>query len=148
MSDPASSTSPMLNTSPLPVTQPIVTAASVPTPKRGGVHPIYGVFLGGGPMNDQYCIDSPDFHCVSQLRSVKQLQIIQTQLEQARDSISSIKFHGNLDIDESKTVTELDKTHFIKKAERSRFLLHENYRWQDGFAVVSCPPVHSQRSNC
>jgi hypothetical protein len=107
-----------------------MSAAVIPTLRRGGIHPVYGVFLGGSAMKDDYRVASPDFHCVSQLRSIKQLQIIQTTLEQARDSLTSIKFfHGNVVIDDAKATTELDKNHFVKKVER----LVETYGFQGFF---------------
>lgn len=106
-----------------------MSAAVVPTPRRGGIHPVYGVFLGGSAMKDDYRLSSPDFHCVSQLRSIKQLQIIQNTLEQARNSLTSIKFHGNVEIDDAKATTELDKNHFVKKVEQ----LVETYGFQGFF---------------
>lgn len=106
-----------------------MSAAAVPTPRRGGIHLVYGVYLGGSPMKNDYHLLSPDFHCVSQLQSIKQLQIIQTTLEQARDSLTSLKFHGNVDVEEAKAATELDKNHFVKKVER----LVETYGFQGFF---------------
>jgi hypothetical protein len=81
-------------------------------------------------MKDNYHLASPDFHCVSQLRYIKQLQIIQTTLEQARDSLTSIKFHGNVEIDNAKkATTELDKNHFVKRVDG----LVETYGFQGFF---------------
>jgi hypothetical protein len=87
------------------------------SPKRGGIHPIFGAFVGGGAMTADYKLDNPVFRCVSQLRTVKQLQNIQTSLEQARDNTASLKFHGNLEIDDTKVNTELDKKNFVEKVE-------------------------------
>jgi hypothetical protein len=82
-------------------------AAVIPTLRQGGIHPVYRVILGGSAMKNDYHLASPDFHCVSQLRLIKQLQIIQTTLEQACDSLTSLKHHRNVDVDEAKTATEL-----------------------------------------
>lgn len=68
-------------------------------------------------MDADYNLINPDMHCVSQLRTIKQLQNIQTSLEQARDNISGIKFHGNLEVDELKSTTKLDKKNFVEKVE-------------------------------
>jgi hypothetical protein len=106
-----------------------MSVANTPTPKRGGLHPIFGAFLGGSRMDETYHLVTPKFHCVSQLRTVKQLQAIQTSLEQARDSTTSLKFHGNLELDDLKTTTELDKKNFIKRVDR----LVETYGLQGFF---------------
>jgi hypothetical protein len=90
---------------------------SNPTPKRGGLHPIYGAFVGGGPMDSNYNLINPDFQCISQLRTIKQLQNIQNSLEQARDNVAGVKFHGNIEIDDSRAVTELDKKNFVERVE-------------------------------
>jgi hypothetical protein len=100
-----------------------------PTPKRGGMHPIYGAFVGGGIMDKNYNIVNPRFRCVSQLRTIKQLLSTQNALEQARDNISGVKFHGNLEVEESKLTTELDKRTFIEKVE----LLVKTYGFQSFF---------------
>jgi hypothetical protein len=84
-------------------------------------------------LNNEYRISSPDFHCVSQLRSVKQLQLIQTSLDQTRDSLTTLKFQGNVDIDPVKATTELDKNHFLKRLER----LVDTYGFQGFFYMRS-----------
>jgi hypothetical protein len=104
-------------------------SATTPTPKRGGMHPIYGAFVGGGTMGKDYRLVNPRFRCVSQLRTVKQLLSTQNALEQARDNVSDIKFHGNLEIEESKHATELDKRTFIDKVD----LLMKTYGFQNFF---------------
>jgi hypothetical protein len=109
-------------------------SATAPTPKRGGIHPVYGApFVGGSAMDCNYNLVNAEVQCVSQLRTIKQLQNIQTSLEQARDNVAGVKFHGNLEVDDLKAATELDKTNFIEKVDllvnshgfQTFFLLHE-----------------------
>jgi hypothetical protein len=68
-------------------------------------------------MDSNYNLINPDFHCVSQLRTIKQLQNIQNSFEQARDNIAGIKFHGNLEVDELKATSKLDKKNFVERVE-------------------------------
>lgn len=68
-------------------------------------------------MGASYNLIEQDMNCVSQLRTIKQLQNIQSLLEQTRDNLAAIKFHGNLELDELKHGTELDKKNFIEKVE-------------------------------
>lgn len=91
-------------------------------------------------MKDDYKLDHPVFRSVSQLRTVKQLQNIQTALEQARDNVSGLKFHGNLEIDESKSNTELDKKNFVEKVE----LLVETHGFHSFFYMKG--PDNTMRS--
>mmetsp|Transcript_15021 Transcript_15021/g.28265 ORF Transcript_15021/g.28265 Transcript_15021/m.28265 type:complete len:2300 (+) Transcript_15021:159-7058(+) len=102
---------------------------SSPPPKRGGVHPIFGAFVGGGPLSEDYTIANPVFRSISQLRTIKQLQHIQSNLEAARDTSTGLKFHGNLELDELKSATELDKKNFVEKVE----LLVETYGFHSFF---------------
>jgi hypothetical protein len=87
-------------------------------PKRGGFDTTFGAYMGGGPMDADYKIVSSEFNCVSQLRSIKQLQIIQSTFDQARDNTAVPKFHGNVELEDSKLATELDKKNFVKKLDR------------------------------
>lgn len=84
-----------------------MSAATTPTPKRGGIHPVYGApFVGGSDMDANYNLTNADVQCISQLRTIKQLQNIQTALEQVRDNVAAVKFHGNLEVDDLKATTE------------------------------------------
>jgi hypothetical protein len=95
-----------------------MSATTTPTPKRGGIHPVYGApFVGGSDMDANYNLTNADVQCISQLRTIKQLQNIQTALEQVRDNVAAVKFHGNLEVDDLKATTELDKANFIEKVD-------------------------------
>jgi len=87
-------------------------------PKRGGFDATFGAYMGGGTMDSSYKIVSSEFNCVSQLRSIKQLQIIQSTFDQACDNTTVPKFHGNIELEDSKLSTELDKKNFVKKLDR------------------------------
>ena len=34
--------------------QPVVAPAAVVPPKRGGIHSVYGLYIGGSPLGDDY----------------------------------------------------------------------------------------------
>jgi len=90
-----------------------------PPPKRGGIHPTHGVFLGGTGLSG---LDD-DFHpkkaakrlyrFTTQRRGAKAVGYVERALIDARDSTTTIKFGGKLEIDEN-SITELDKEQFVK----------------------------------
>ena len=60
--------------------------AQIP-PKRGGVHPIYGVFIGGGKLDENYRLSgSRHYKFTTQQRGAKVVNAIEQSLLKAIDS--------------------------------------------------------------
>ena len=84
--------------------------------RRSGKHPILGYYAGGCPINDNYKLSKMNpFKYTSQLRSVKQLSSNETRLIDDRASVSSMKFDGNLELNDSSPSTEMNKEQFFKQ---------------------------------
>ena len=101
---------------------------STPTaPKRGGIHPIYGVFVGGAAVDDNYKLKGKRLYKSStQRRNPKSIGHIEGDLRTARDSTTVCKFHGNLD---GTTDRELNKKSFLKTIERLSMEHGHHYLW-------------------
>ena len=85
------------------------------TMRRGGKHPILGYYAGGCPINDNYELSRTNpFKYTSQLRSVKQLSSNETRLIDDRASVTSMKFDGSLELNESSPSTEMNKEQFFQ----------------------------------
>ena len=67
-------------------------------PKRGGMHPIYGLFMGGSELIDDYTLKSTTpYKLTTQLRNLKQSSSSEHILISARQNASSVSFQGNLE---------------------------------------------------
>ena len=102
---------------------PAIPAAPViPAPKRGGVHPIYGPYVGGAALTNDYQLEHTDtFSFASQVRNLKQIQLNESTLKAYMNDITKLKFDGKLDPN-SESSNELDKEKFIE-------LIRENIRY-------------------
>ena len=69
-------------------------------PKRGGIHPQFGRFIGGAKLNDAYetvgGVGASLFRFSTQRRHEMTLASIEKTLRDARDSTIGIKFNGTL----------------------------------------------------
>jgi hypothetical protein len=98
-------------------------AVIIAPPKRGGVHPIYGIFLGGAKLDDDYkCVtksgpSSGTYRFSTQRRHEKTMSGIEKTLRDARDSPTSIKFNGKLEGTEG-SLSEIGKERFVTLLER------------------------------
>ena len=88
----------------------------LPTPKRGGIHPVYGLYIGCASLNQGY-EGTGKFSYASQRRNEKGLAFIEQNLMNARDSPTSLKFDGNLEVVGS-SVTEMGKERFLTLLQR------------------------------
>jgi hypothetical protein len=105
---------------PLPPTPPTPsTSAGRGTPKRGGIHGTYGLFLGGSALDDNYKLIEArgNYAYAAQRRNPKTIATIERDLMMARDSTTSLKFDGKLEPVAS-TVTEISKERFLLNLER------------------------------
>jgi len=89
-------------------------------PKRGGIHPIYGIYIGGSVLNDEYELEEPLFTFAfhTQLRTIKSLPSIEKSLRDAMKSTTTIKFNGSLE-PVTGSSTEIDKERFVTEVEDS-----------------------------
>jgi len=68
-------------------------------PKRGGTHPIFGLYVGGDALTNMYHLASSDtYSSTSHLRGDKVLQVAESSLHSQRNYVTSIKFNGKLEI--------------------------------------------------
>jgi hypothetical protein len=84
-------------------------------PKRGGIDSVYGLYLGGSALNNQYepkVASRLTYRHTSQCRNVSIIASIEQQLRGARDSVTTLKFDGRLE-SLSGSVTELGKDRFL-----------------------------------
>ena len=86
-----------------------VAAPALPTPRRGGVHPL-GIYNGGSAINKNYALVSPSlsFKFAAQLRTAKQISSNEKTLPSQKDNSQYLKFKGKLDM-ASVGTSELDK---------------------------------------
>ena len=100
--------------------EPAATVYSI-TPRRGGIHPIYGTYLGGAKLNDTYhsviSKGTSLFRFSTQHRHEKTLAKIEDNLRMARDSIITIKFNGRLEAPEG-NLNEIGKERFVQLLKR------------------------------
>jgi hypothetical protein len=88
-----------------------IMSTSLPTPKRGGFHPVYGLYIRGASLNQAYQ-GIGKFSYATQRRNEKGLAYIQQNIVNARDSPTSLKFDGKLEVFGT-SVTEMGKERFL-----------------------------------
>jgi hypothetical protein len=93
-----------------------MTDAPLPAPKRGGIHSVYGLFIGGSPLDDDYNAEGV-YSYTTQRRNAKGIASIEHNLTTARDSITSQKFNGKLEPVISSS-TEIGKERFLTLLQR------------------------------
>ena len=99
------------------ISSPISSATSISTPRRGGTHPIFGIYVGGGALDTAYKLkDGSCYSCTSQLRNEKQLNVAETSLYEQRNNTTTLKFNGNMDVQEPNTasLSELNLEQFLR----------------------------------
>jgi hypothetical protein len=100
----------------LSLIQPLVMSL---IPKRGGTHPIYGVFLGGGSIGAGWDMDDARYRFSSQRRDEKSVGKVERGLTDARDKTTTLKFNGTLELDGTEgSEKELDKDQFLLTIEQ------------------------------
>ena len=84
-------------------------------PKRGGIHPTYGKFIGGGGLNDAYEVSDSEFSLYrfsTQRRHEKTITSIESKLRDKCDDQTGIKFNGALEPTIG-TTNEIGKERFL-----------------------------------
>ena len=85
-------------------------------PRRGGIHPTYGKFIGGAKLTDEYKLaevtSGSYFQFFTQRRHEKTIATIERDLREARDSTKTIKFNGTIEPVDGNT-NEIGKERFV-----------------------------------
>jgi hypothetical protein len=112
---------------PLPSIKKKTTSSSSPIwplvmtliPKRGGTHPIYGVFLGGESVGAGCDMDDDRYRFSSQRCDEKRAGKVERGLTDGRDKTTTLKFNGTLELDGTEvSERELDKDQFVRTIEQ------------------------------
>lgn len=91
----------------------MTTPVTLTSPRRGGIHPIFGLFMGGSDLDDDYKLKSQaPYKLTTQLRNPKQSGSSEQSLMDARTDATKLKFHGKLETSADCT-TEYDKEEFL-----------------------------------
>jgi hypothetical protein len=92
---------------------------NVVNPKRGGMHPIYGVFLGGGSVEAGWDMTTARYRFSSERRDEKSIGKVERGLTDARDKTTTLKFNITLELDGAEGIErELDKYQFVRTIEK------------------------------
>jgi hypothetical protein len=97
------------------IPQPPPCSAAIVGPKRGGINSIYGLYLGGSPLNNRYeskVSTRLTYNYATQCRNVKTISSIEQQLIASRDGVTTLKFDGRLESTAGST-TEIGKDRFL-----------------------------------
>jgi hypothetical protein len=62
-------------------------------PARGGIHSIYGVYLGGGEVQQAWLMDDHRYRFSTQQRDEKNVPRVERCLKDARDKTTTLKFN-------------------------------------------------------
>ena len=80
--------------------------------RRGGNHHIYGVFIGGAPLDDNYRLTGErHYHFTAQRRGAKVINSIKQTLLNAINSKDTDKFNGNIKKTKSSVSNKLIRKH-------------------------------------
>jgi hypothetical protein len=82
-------------------------------PQRGGNYVTHGIYLGGGQVSDTWPMPGSRNQFSTHRRYEKYIAMIERNLTEARDSTSSFKFRGKLELSGG-TAAELDKDRFVR----------------------------------
>jgi hypothetical protein len=105
-------------TTPTNSSSPIMHLVMALIPKRGGTHPIYGVFLGGGSVGAGWNMDDAPYRFSSQRRDEKSVGKVERGLTDARDKTKTLKFNVTLELDGTEgSERELDKDQCVRTIE-------------------------------
>jgi hypothetical protein len=96
---------------------PPMTVTLPPTPIRGGIHPVHGIFLGGNPVKNDWS-SAGRYRYTSQRQGDTHVAKVDQNLVNARDSVSTLKFHGTLEV-AATTVNVLDKDQFVRSIQQT-----------------------------
>jgi hypothetical protein len=102
-----------------------------PTPDRGEIHPVHGIFLGGNPVKDDWS-SAGRYRYASQRRGENHVAKVEQNIGSAPDSVSILKFHGTLEV-AATTVNEIDKDEFVRSIQQTV----REHRQQSLYAIMN-----------
>jgi len=74
-------------------------SSALPDLRRGGRHPIFGIYVGGDALDTNYELELPfSYTNTSQIRSERSLNIAETALHAQRAELVFIKLNGKLNV--------------------------------------------------
>ena len=86
---------------------------SLKPPTQGGIYPIYGLFMGGSEVNDNYTLNtSTPYKFMTQIRNPKQSSLPKQMLMNCCSNIGTVTFKGNLEVSND-CITKYDKETFL-----------------------------------
>ena len=92
-------------------------------PQRGGIHTTYGIFIGGAQLDDTYHLlpNRSAYRFSTQRRHEKTIASIEQKLRDARDSVTTVKFNGQLEATAGLSTDRKRKIHQYveRKSERA-----------------------------
>ena len=96
------------------MTEPSASQTTPVAPKRGGIHSTYGIYIGGSNLDDNYkLLPSRSLYRFSTQRChEKTIASIEQKLRDARESVTSVKFNGQLEATAGIS-TEIGKEKFV-----------------------------------
>jgi hypothetical protein len=122
--------------SPLSPIRPLVMSS---IPKRGGTHPIYGVFLGGGLVEAGWNLSTARYRFSTQRRNEKSVAKVERGLTDAHDKMTTHKLNGTLELDGKEgSERDLDKYQFVRTIEQ----LTQEHGQQVFYAIEKDGTIH------
>ena len=97
-------------------TLPSSTPSVQPLPRRGGKHPIFGIYVGGDQLTEEYKLASTfSYTSTSQIRSERSLNVAENALHTQRADTTTLKFNGKLEVssESQSTLTELSMEGYL-----------------------------------
>jgi hypothetical protein len=74
-------------------------AATSNPPEQGGIHPIYGVYLDGGEVEQGWTTSQHHYLFLTQIRDEHNVPRVERGLKDARDKTMTLKFNRNFELD-------------------------------------------------
>jgi hypothetical protein len=97
------------------IPQPPSSSPPIVMPRRGEINSVYGLYLGGSPLDDLYkhrVTSRLTYRYATQCRNDKTISLIEQQLMNACESVTTLKFDGRLKATVGSS-TEIGKERFL-----------------------------------
>lgn len=114
-------------------------------PRRGGKHPIFGIYVGGDRLTEEYKLASAfSYSSTSQIRSEKSLNVAEIVLHAQRSSTTTLKFNGKLEAT-SENQSTLNMEGYLRAVEEmvERFGLQTFFYIMDSLKKMKYLPKES-----
>jgi hypothetical protein len=97
------------------IPQPPSSSPPLVMPRRGGIENVYGLYLGGSPLNGLYkhrVTSRFTYRYATQCRNVKTISLIEQQRMNVCESVTTLKFDGRFEATVGSS-TEIGKERFL-----------------------------------